>query len=289
MENWNCPKVFIVILNYNGKDVFKKCLLSVFKNDYPNFEVVLVDNNSTDGSFELAKADFSKATFIKNQENLGFSAGNNMGIRFALERMADYVLLLNNDTEVEKDFLTRLIAVGEKNPKIGILSPLIFNGKTRDIWFSGGSINWLRMKSAHKKTENTTDISNSQFITGCAMLVKKEVFKKVGLLDEDYFLYWEDADISLRASKAGFKEAVVSSSRIYHFEKSEENKENKTYWLVISGLIFFKKNAPAYLKPWIRSYLFLRKSKNYADVLIGKNKLAPSVRRAYKDFKNASI
>lgn len=284
-----CPKVFIVILNYNGQAVLKKCLRSVFKNNYLNFEVVLVDNNSTDGSFEQAKVDFSKAHFIKNQENLGFSAGNNLGIRFALERMADYVLLLNNDTEVEKDFLTQLITVGEKNPKIGILSPLIFSGKTKEVWFSGGAISWMKMKSTNKKTANTMAVSDSQFITGCAMLVKKEVFRKTGLFDEDYFLYWEDADFSLRASKAGFKEVVVSASQIYHFEKSEENKENKIYWLVISGLIFFQKNTPIYLKPWIILYLLARKSKNYTDVLLGRNKLAISVKRAYKDFKNAKI
>jgi len=283
------PKVFVIILNYNGKDVLKKCLLSVFKNDYPNFETVLVDNNSTDGSLEMAKADFSKANFIKNEENLGFSSGNNVGIRFALERMADYVLLLNNDVEVEKDFLSRLVDIGEKNPKIGILSPLIFNGNTKQIWFSGGTISWLRMKSFHKRSAKTSDFYESPFLTGCSMLVKKEVFKKIGLFDEDYFLYWEDADFSLRAGKAGFEKVVVTSSWVYHFEKSEKNKESKIYWLVISGLIFFKKNTPAYLKPWTSFYLLLRKSKNYADLLIGKNKLAPVVRKAYKDFKHAKF
>lgn len=287
MENY--PKVFVVILNYNGKAVLKRCLLSVFKNDYPNFEIVLVDNNSTDGSLEAVKADFSKAHFIKNEENLGFSAGNNVGIRFALERMADYVLLLNNDVEVEKDFLSCLLSIAQKTPKIGILSPLIFEGSTRQIWFSGGTISWWRMKSFHETTAKTADFYESPFVTGCAMLVKKEVFKEIGLLDEDYFLYWEDADFSLRAGNAGFKKVVVTSSRVCHFEKSEKHKENKTYWLVISGLIFFRKNSPAYLKPWLFFYLNLRKIKNYADTLIGKNKLAPAVRRAYKDFKNAKI
>lgn len=285
----NCPKVFVVILNYNGKDVLKRCLLSVFKNDYPGFEIVLVDNNSTDGSFETAKIDFSKAHFIKNEENLGFSAGNNVGIRFALERMADYVLLLNNDVEVEKDFLSRLVSIAKKNQRVGILSPLIFDGTTRKVWFSGGTISWFRMKSFHEKVEKTADFYESPFVTGCAMLVKKEVFKKIGLLDEDYFLYWEDADFSFRAGKAGLKRVVVTSSRVYHFEKSEKNRESKIYWLVISGLIFFRKNTPAYLRPWIIFYLSLRKMKNYMDILIGKNKLAPIVRKAYKDFKNAKI
>jgi len=283
------PKVFIVILNYNGNDVLKKCLLSVFKNDYPNFEIVLVDNNSSDGSFEKVKTDFSKVNFIKNEENLGFSAGNNIGIRFALERMADYVLLLNNDVEVEKDFLNRLVSVGEKNPKAGILSPLIFNNETKQVWFSGGTINWWRMKSSHEKSVKKSDCYESEFITGCAMLVKKEVFKKIGLLDEDFFLYWEDADFSLRAGKAKFKKIVVTSSWVYHSEKSEKNRKNKVYWLVVSGLIFFKKNTPVYLRPWTGLYLFLREAKNWLDVFFNRNRLAPVVKRAYNDFKNEKL
>ncbi|MEK7598129.1 MAG: glycosyltransferase family 2 protein [Patescibacteria group bacterium] len=285
----NCPKVFIVILNYNGKEVIKSCLLSVFKNDYPSFEIVLVDNNSTDGSFEAAKAGFSKVHFIKNEENLGFSAGNNIGIRFALERMADYVLLLNNDTQVEKDFLTRLVKIGEKNEKIGLLSPLIFNGDTRQVWFSGGVVSWLRMKTFHQKTVKTLDHYESSFLTGCALLVKKQVFKAIGLLDEDYFLYWEDADFSWRSRQAGFKNVVVTSSWIYHFERSEKNKKNKIYWLVISGLIFFKKNTPFWLKPWIKLFLILRKTKNFIDNLFGRNELASSVKKAYQDFKDAKF
>jgi len=285
----NHPKVFVVILNYNGKGVLKTCLLSVFKNDYPNFEIVLVDNNSTDSSFEAAKASFSKAHFIKNEENLGFAAGNNIGIRFALERMADYVLLLNNDTKVEKDFLTRLVHIGEKDEKIGLLSPLIFNGHTRRVWFSGGTISWLRMKTSHQKSLKTMDHYESSFLTGCALLVKKEVFRAIGLLDDDYFLYWEDADFSWRARQAGFKNVVATSSWVYHYERSEKNKENKTYWLVISGLIFFKKNTPFWLRPWIKIFLSARKTKNFIDNLFGRDHFAPSVKKAYQDFKNAKF
>ena len=146
----NFPKVFIIVLNYNGRDVIKRCLSSVFKADYPNFEVIFVDNNSKDGSFEIAKANFSRAVFIRNEENLGFATGCNVGIKFALERMADYVLLLNMDTEVEKDFLSRLVEVAQSQDHIGLLSPVIFNGQNKQIWFSGGKINWLNMKSVHK-------------------------------------------------------------------------------------------------------------------------------------------
>jgi GT2 family glycosyltransferase len=283
------PKIFIIVLNYNGKDVIKNCLASVFKIDYPDFEVVVVDNNSSDGSLEYAKNNFSKANFIKNEANLGFSVGNNVGIRFALERMADYVLLLNNDTEVEKDFLSKLVGAAERDEKIGIASPVIFSGSNRQIWFSGGSISWLRMKTMHEKRATTADLYETLFITGCAMLVKAAVFKEVGLLDEDYFLYWEDVDFSVRAERAGFKNIVVSGSWVYHFEKSESNLKNKTYWLVVSGLIFFKKNSPSILKPWIAGYVVLRKIKNWADIVFKCNELAPVVQKAYKDFKKAKF
>jgi hypothetical protein len=283
------PKVFIVVLNYNGKKIIKKCLSSIFKIDYPSFEVVFVDNNSTDGSLELAKSCFSKANFIKNEENLGYSAGNNVGIRFSLERMADYVLLLNNDTEVENDFLSKLVEVAESDEKIGLISPVIFDGKTKEIWFSGGEIIWNRMSNRHARDIKTQDYYETGFITGCSMLVKAAVFKAIGLLDEDYFLYWEDADFSLRARKAGFKNMVVSSSWIYHFEESEKNRQNKIYWLVVSGLIFFKKNTPWNKKYWVRTYLALRKAKNLWDVRFKKDETALTVRKAYNDFKNVKF
>lgn len=283
------PKVFIVVLNYNGKEVIKTCLSSLFKLDYPNFEIVLVDNNSNDESLEMAKTNFSKAHFIKNSQNLGFSAGNNIGIRFSLERMAEYVLIINNDVEVERDFLGRLVEAGEENPKSGILSPVIFNGEKNKIWFSGGKIKWLRMKTIHEQDPKTEEIYETEYLSGCAMLIKAEVFKKIGIFDEDFFLYYEDADLTLRAKKAGFKNLVVSSSWIYHFEKSEEVKPNKIYWLVASGLIFFKKNTPPLFRPWVGLYVLGRKLKNYLDIKFRKSEIAEAVQRAYKDFKNVKI
>lgn len=284
MNMKDCPKIFIIVLNYNGKDVIKNCLASVFKIDYPDFEVVVVDNNSNDGSFEFAKNNFSKAHFIKNEENLGYAAGNNVGIRFALERMADYILLLNNDTEVEKDFLTRLVGAAEKDEKIGLASPVIFNGRNRQVWFSGGKIKWLAMKTAHNRKVFTADRYETGFVTGCAMLARAAVFKEIGLLDEDFFLYWEDADFSVRSRRAGFKNVVVPGSWVYHFEKSEGNLKQKTYWLVISGLIFFQKNTPLFLKPWIKVYASLRKLKNKIDLKFKRNELAETVQKAYTDY-----
>jgi len=281
------PKVFIIILNYNGLEVLKKCLTSSFKIDYPNFEIVIIDNNSSDGSLEMAKTNFSKAIFIKNEANLGFAAGNNVGIKFALERAADFVLILNNDVEVEKNFLTQLMDNMAENQKIGIASPVIFDAQTKEIWFSGGRIDWWRVKTIHEKKIQTEKIFSSQIITGCAMLVRAAVFQKIGLLDESFFLYWEDADFSLRAKKAGFQNVVIPASWVYHYEKSRANPENKTYWLVISGLIFFRKNANLFFKTWGSFYLKLRIIKNWLDVKFKKDQISLVVQKAYRDFKNA--
>lgn len=282
-------KVFIVVLNYNGRKFIKKCLSSVFKLEYPNFEVVVVDNNSTDGSLEIAKNTFSRANFIKNEENLGFSAGNNVGIRFSLERMADYILILNNDAEVEKDFLAKLVGAGENNVGVGILSPVIFSGLTKEVWFSGGKINWLRMRTEHERDIKKEECYATGYVTGCAMLIKASVFKSIGLFDENFFLYWEDADFSLRAQRAGFGNRLVSSSWVYHFENSEKNNKNKIYWLVFSGLLFFKKNTPLFLRPGIFFCVLFRKIKNRLDLLSGKadQEIAKMVQRAYKDFNKA--
>lgn len=288
MENkW--PKIFIVVLNYNGYGVVKKCLSSVFKTEYPNFEVVFVDNDSKDGSLEEAKLNFSKAHFIKNGSNFGFGAGNNVGIRFALERMADYVLLLNNDTIVDPKFLTKLISVAEKE-KAGIASPVIFDYQGKNIWFSGGKINWWKMKTVHRNKPSTKEFFESDFISGCSMLVSKDVFAEIGLFDEDFFLYWEDADLSFRAKKAGFKNLIVSSSWIYHLEKSQKDSKSKIYWLVFSGLLFFQKNASFWQRYYLKVYVWIRKIKNQLDLALRRNKAeATLVKKAYKDFKNAQF
>ncbi|MDO8529431.1 MAG: glycosyltransferase family 2 protein [bacterium] len=277
------PKIFIIVLNYNGKDTIKSCLDSVFCSNYPNFEVVVVDNNSTDGSLELVKNLFSKFHFIKNEKNLGFAAGNNVGIRFALEKLTDYVFLLNNDAVLEKDTLSKLIEQSRKETA-AITSPVIYN-KEGKIWFAGGKIKWFSMKAVHS-SERPKEKSayQTEYISGCAMLIKKEVFKKIGLLDEDFFLYYEDADFCVRAGKNGFKCAVILTAKITHFEKSESDLSNKIYWLVISGLIFFDKNTPRAIRFWTSPYLYLRKIKNLIDTLDNKNKYADFVKKAYSDF-----
>jgi hypothetical protein len=282
------PLVYIIVLNYNGKELLRDCLGSLLKVDYPNFKILVTDNGSTDGSLEMIQKEFACPEVLvwENGANLGFAAGNNAGIKQALAQGADYVLLLNNDTLVEPDFLTELIKVGEKSSVAGILCPLILEGDRESVWFSGGWVDWWRMKSHHRRDQLKGGPRRSEIITGCAMLIKDRVVEQVGFLDEDYFLYWEDSDFSLRARRKNWKLLVVPKSKIYHLEVSETVNKNKLYWLVLSGWIFFKKNTPWYFRPWVGFYSALRRTKNWWDRKKGGGELAEAVNKAYQDFKN---
>jgi len=216
------PKVFIIILNWNGLRDTLECLKSVFKLDYENFEVVVVDNGSVDNSVKIIEIDYPKVKLIRNEENLGFAGGNNVGIKHALDQGAEYVWLLNNDTIVEADALTNMLKETERDPKIGIAgSKIYYYSSSNKIWFAGATIDWSRGISDHIGMDET-DIGQYDYVkemarvTGCSMLVKKDVCDRVGIFDEDFFLYVEEVDWCVRARKAGFKCIFVPSSVVHH-------------------------------------------------------------------------
>jgi GT2 family glycosyltransferase len=278
------PKVFVVILNWDGKQRILSCLRSVFSLGYGNFEVVVVDNASRDGSLELARSSFGRAHFIVNDRNVGFAAGMNVGIKFALSKGARYVWILNNDTVVGRDSLAELVDAAEKNEK-AILSPLILT-PTGKVWFSAGKIDFLRMRAMHVDPDVATrehDPYETGYLTGCALFLPREAFTDVGFFDERFFLYYEDADLSFRAKKNGYTLLVVPNSVIVHGEQSSESSE-KTHWLVLSGLLFFEMHTPWRLRLWMRLYILLRKMKNRMDKQKGK-KEAFLVSSAYEDFR----
>ena len=277
------PKIFVIVLNFNGQDVLTQCLASIYQSSYLNFEVVIVDNDSNDTSLEQAMRSFSRAHFIKNSENFGFSRGNNVGIRWALEKFADYILVLNNDTVLEKTTLSDLVQAMQKNESAGIASPVIFSADNNSVWFAGGTIDWRKMKTNHVLKIKSDSPYSSEYISGCAMFIKKDVFKKIGILDERFFLYYEDADFSMRAKKAGFDLLIVPSAHIKHLEQSNDKNRLKIYWLVLSGLMFFCAHSPNKVRLFF--YIFLRKIKNFCDRVFSNNKNARIVHKAYVDYR----
>lgn len=213
------PKVSIIILNWNGLADTLECLNSIHSNTYPNYDVIVVDNASTKDSPDLIKNAFPAVTLIKNEKNLGYTGGNNVGMRYALKHGADYVWLLNNDTVIEPRTISELVQAGEDDPQVGTLSPIVVYYTKRDkIQFCGSYFDWKNLYAI-----SLSDPSRLEFIEktricvwGTALLIKRKIIQEIGYLDENFFAYWEDFDYSLRVIRKNFLNKVVLSSKIFH-------------------------------------------------------------------------
>ncbi|MGC8654645.1 MAG: glycosyltransferase family 2 protein [Candidatus Kryptoniota bacterium] len=216
------PLIYIIVLSWNSRELTTECIESIEKINYPRYVTLLVDNASSDDSVEHISKNFPNVKIIVNQANLRFAGGNNVGIDHAMANGADYVLLLNNDTIVDPDFLSKLVQAANDNPDVGILGPKIYYyNNPKMIWFAGGAIDWRSGWTHHIgiheiDTGQYNRITETDYITGCCMLVKRNVIERIGKLDESYVMYGEDVDWCIRASRAGFKLLYVPSSIIWH-------------------------------------------------------------------------
>lgn len=243
-------KVAIVILNYkNSKDTIE-CVESLEKINYKNFEIIIVDNDSRDNSVEILKNRFNgKHIILDSKKNGGFAYGNNVGIKYALKNKADYILLINNDTTVEEDFLDILVETAEKDEKAGVTTGLIMNYYDRNkIWYNGGEIDWNKFYGYHlNERGNLSTLEEEKeitFATGCLMLIKKEVFERVGLLPEEYFMYYEDVDFCAMVKNKGYKIIYNSKSKIYHKVSASSGEEESPFaieWNTRNRIKFYKK------------------------------------------------
>src|SRR3989344_7510099 len=269
----NNSKVAVIIVNWNGWRDTEECLESLQRVTYQNFSVYVVDNGSTDDSvsqletYKLSPQKNSEQAairykLIRSSENLGFAGGNNIGIKKSLEDGAEHILLLNNDTVVSSDFLSKLIEAAQSDSKIGIIGPKIYfpddsqksinyqlSAKSYRIWFGGGKLNWLQTRGYHLDYEVLDDphtlhvtrytLRDVDYVTGCCLLIKKSAIERIGLLSEDYFLYYEDVDWCLRAKKAGFRIAYVPSAHIWHkvSRSAKSGSASYVYYHVRNGLM----------------------------------------------------
>ncbi|HLW19003.1 MAG TPA: glycosyltransferase family 2 protein [Cyclobacteriaceae bacterium] len=210
--------VAIILLNWNGFDFTKACLESLRKISYPHYQVILVDNGSTDDSLNKLKGLFPEVVFLTSSINLGFTGGNNLGISHALEKGFQFVLLLNNDTLVEEDFLEPMVRHLLATPSCAAVQPLIyFVHDRKKLWNAGGNYSkWWGNSATSYKIKDAEQPYATDWITGCAILLKSSSIERIGLLDNAYFAYHEDVDWSLRLRKAEMTLAVVPKSKIYH-------------------------------------------------------------------------
>jgi GT2 family glycosyltransferase len=275
MKKINSPKVSIILLNWNQEEDTIECLESLKKIEYPNYDIVLVDNGSTDGSRRVVKDKFPQVHLIENDRNFGFSEGNNVGMRFALKNGADYVFLLNNDTVVSKNILKELINVLENNSSIGIAGPVIYrydHPKKVSSLGIGGKISLIRgttldYKNYEKIIEGDTRVQEVDFVSGCAMIIRKEVLEKVGLFDPTYFIYFEDTDLCYQTKKAGYTLAIVLGAKIWHkVSKAFGYMSSRTFYFFTRNRIkFVFKNAMPHEKLAFLIYFFL----GYTPLFLG--------------------
>lgn len=225
--------VSVVILNWNGKKHLIACITSLQATTYKPLEIIVVDNNSSDGSVEQVRKQFNKVTVVANTTNIGYSAGNNAGIK---KSRGEYVLVLNNDTEVDPSFLEPLVHALEKDPKIGCIQPKLLYASNHSLLNAVGSYltstgflyhYGYRKNSSDGKYNRPLSIFSAK---GAAMLLRKKALDKVGLLDEDFFIYFEETDLCHRLWLAGYTVVYEPSSIIYHHEAVDTKRQFNAYF-----------------------------------------------------------
>ena len=245
-------EVAVIIVNWNRYQLTRDCLKSLSQVRKPSLKVVLVDNASEDDSVHLLKAQFKDPHYIVNDENLGFTGGNNVGIQWAIEKGYNYIGLLNNDTVVDENFLEPLLVALQSNDQIGAVQPVIYHGKDTDvIWNSGGKLNKWTGRTVSLKKRISEEVY-SEWLTGCCILTRSKVLKEVGDLFYDFFAYYEDVDWSLRVRSMGYNLLVEPESFIYHIggasSKAEKGREGIVrpivhYWNTRNSIWVLRRNG----------------------------------------------
>ena len=246
-------RCLIVLINYKSAGYTVACLKSLEKVSYKNFSVYLIDNDSGEEDIKELERYLEtsplKVELVVNHQNVGFAKAANMGMRHAIKEGFDYVLLLNNDTLVEPDFLEKLIETAESDERVGIVSGKVLFRDGRRIFSLGGSISVLRnvghlhfYRRAVHEASHIKDEFYCTFVSGCLMLIKVELLRDIGLFDEDFFMYIEDVDFCHRALKRDWKIKVNPKAVIYHAEGASSTSEFAAYWASLNRLRFLHKN-----------------------------------------------
>jgi GT2 family glycosyltransferase len=258
------PTVAIIILNWNGKDNTCECIESVQKLDYSNYKIIVADNGSEDDSIAVLTDRFPDIVILENGLNLGFAEGNNRAIVYAMDQGFDYLLLLNNDAIVDSQLIHHFMSASRVHPKAGIFGAKIYYlNEPKKIWFAGGKV-LPSLITAHEGGNEIDDrlaweeIRPIDYACGCTLLFKSEVVKKIGVLENKFFLMWEETDFCYRARRAGFECLFVPQAIAWH-KISASFKGGDTgclqrYFMVRNRLLWIERNIP--WKP--RSAFYIR-------------------------------
>ena len=291
--------ISIITVNYNQPEVTEALLQSVIsKNDYPEIQMIVVDNGSQKNPIEAWKKKYPWAHFVRSENNLGFAGGNNLGIR---EAYGDYLFLINNDTEITPGLIGRLANQMEKNPQIGIISPKIKYFDDQDTLQYAGftDMNYYNARNQcigqFEKDNGQYDHLTGQtgFAHGAAMMVRKCALKKAGLMPEQFFLYYEELDWCDHFKRAGYEIWVDMQAVIYHKESISVGKNSmlKTYFMNRNRVLYIRRNAPFFKrKIFYLHFLLLVMPRNIFSYLLGKNSahIGMMFRSVWWNFTNRS-
>ena len=256
------PKVYVIILTWNRVDAVISCLISLNSLRYENFEVVVVDNHSEDGTVQRLQEIFPKLDLIVNERNLGYTGGNNLGIQYALQKGADYVLLLNNDSIVHPNLINELVAVAESDSTIAVVGPKNMKSPTsRVIWAAWGEITYgPTLTNVHgsnrldsSKYRQVRDVDQ---VIGCGYMWRREALMDIGLLDTNFFGYHEDVDWCYRARKSGWRVVYVGTAIVYHQGSLSTNPMFSQcipvmYFLGRNAILFARKHGNFFKLFWL--------------------------------------
>ncbi len=252
---WNMRKVSAIVVNWNAREDTRECLASLVRSTHRELETILIDNASADGSVDYLKGLFPATVFVSNATNEGFARASNAGMRLALDRGADYVFLFNNDAVADERAVERLVAAMEESPEIGLAGAKIFYFSRKDtIWSAGGEVDFWKGMTRHRGIRKPDSPAFSEradvdYLTGCALMARRELVEKVGMLDTSYRMYGEDADWCLRAGRAGYRVVYVPDALAWHkvsLSSGGEFSPSKVYNKTMSNVLLFSRHARPY-------------------------------------------
>lgn len=239
-------RVAVVVLNYNGLGDTLECLDSVYKSDYPSYKVFLVDNGSSNFPCERIRESYPGIIIAGLPCNLGFAGGNNIVLAAArVSGVFDYVLLLNNDATVKVDTLSNLVEAGERDQRIGVVGCLIRRAGTGEIWYNGAYLNPWTCISQHVQSLNDVCLFDTGYVSGCCMLIKKQLLNEIGILFEDYFTYLEDVDYCTKAHLAGWRVVVNQLAVVDHKASRTSDKltDYQFYFYLRNRMVYMRRHA----------------------------------------------
>jgi hypothetical protein len=248
-------KVSAIVVNWNAREDTRECLASLARSSHRELETILIDNASSDGSVDYLKGLFPATIFVSNTSNEGFARASNAGMKLALERGADYVFLFNNDAVADERAVERLVAAMEQSGDVGLAGPKIFYFSRKDtIWSAGGEVDFWKGMTRHRGIRKQDSPAFSErtdvdYLTGCALMARRELVEKVGMLDTSYRMYGEDADWCLRARRAGYRVAYVPEALAWHkvsLSSGGEFSPSKIYNKTMSNVLLFRRHARPY-------------------------------------------